>query len=62
MVDFREVLAYSDQPVTCPKCGSRTEIILDFSHTREQIQVHVCIGKDCQNEFVAEKDEGNIHE
>ena len=56
MVDLTETFAYSDQPVTCPKCGSRTDIILDLSHTSEQTQVHKCLFDKCQFEFFVEID------
>lgn len=57
MIDFKEVLTYNDQPVTCPNCGNRTEIILDFSHTTEQTQVHRCLSNNCAKEFVTQKDD-----
>lgn len=57
MIDFKEVLTYNDQPITCPNCGNRTEIILDFSHTTEQTQVHRCLSNNCVNEFVTQKDD-----
>lgn len=57
MFDFKEKLTYNDQPVTCPKCGNRTEIVLDLSHTTEETQIHKCLTRDCQNEFVTQKDE-----
>ena len=59
MIDFSEILTYSDQPVTCVKCGSRTDIILDLSHTREKTQVHKCLFNNCQFEFVTGIDDFN---
>jgi hypothetical protein len=56
MIDFREVITYNDQPVTCPDCGSRTEIILDLSHTIELTQIHKCLSENCLNEFVTQND------
>lgn len=56
MVNFKEVLSYNDQPVICPECGNRTEIILDLSHTTDETQIHVCLDKNCNNEFVTQKD------
>jgi len=56
MIDFNTVLNYSDQPVTCPLCGVRTEIILDLSHTRNQIQLHQCLNTRCGNSFVVESE------
>lgn len=56
MIDYKEVITYNDQPVTCPNCGNRTEIILDFSHTSEQTQIHKCLSENCKNEFVTQID------
>lgn len=58
MVDFRNVLVFSDQPVTCPRCGARTDIILDLSHTKNEAQIHQCLAEGCSSVFVVEKDEG----
>ena len=41
---------------TCPQCGTRTEMILDFSHTSEMTQIHGCLAADCGFEFVLVKD------
>jgi hypothetical protein len=57
MIDLKYALTFSDQPITCPKCGARTEITLDLSHTYNQIQMHQCLFPDCQNEFVVAKDD-----
>ena len=38
-----ETYYYSDQPTTCPKCGSRTDILLDMSHTISMIQIEKCL-------------------
>lgn len=57
MIDFSEVYTHSDQPVTCPSCGNRTEIILDLAHTLEETQVHKCLSKHCYNEFVVQKED-----
>ena len=57
MLDFNNVLFLNDQPVTCPKCGARTEIILDLSHTRNRVQIHECLRPDCKNEFVTEEED-----
>lgn len=52
MINFSEIYIYSDQPTTCPKCGSRTNIIFDLFHTKEQTQIHKCIFKNCEYEFI----------
>ncbi len=51
---YNEVFLYTDQPTTCPKCGSRTEIILDLSHSKNHTQVHQC--HKCNCEFVMQSD------
>lgn len=56
MIDFKEVITYNDQPVTCPDCGNRTEITLDLSHTIKQNQIHKCLSENCRNEFVTQND------
>ncbi len=43
-MDFTEVFILSDQPTTCPKCGARTDVILDMSHTTNMTQVEECLG------------------
>ena len=55
-INYSQVFIYSEQPTTCPECGTRTEIILDLSHTMDQTQVHKCL--DCELEFVLQS-EGN---
>ena len=54
MIDFANTFIYSDQPTTCPKCGLRTKIILDFSHTNKQTQIHKCYSENCLYEFVVQ--------
>jgi hypothetical protein len=56
MIDFREVLIINDQPTTCPKCGARTDITLDLSHTKNQTQIHKCYNEDCNCQFMVEED------
>ena len=56
MINFLDVFIYSDQPVTCPSCGSRTEILLDFSHTKQETQIHKCYSDECNFEFVIQND------
>jgi hypothetical protein len=56
MYNFSEVYIYSDQPTTCPKCGSRTEIIISLSDTIEHTQFHKCNVEGCNYEFVMQED------
>ena len=55
MLNFNDVYIYNDQPVTCPLCGNRTEIVLDLSYQPEQTQVHKCRTKKCDNKFITQK-------
>ena len=57
MITFSEAFIYSSHPTTCPKCGLRSEIILDLSHTKDQTQIHKCHNKKCEYEFVMQNDE-----
>jgi len=56
MIDYFEVYTFSDQPTTCPKCGSRSEITLDLFFTDEQSQHHKCLSSKCHFEFVMQKE------
>ena len=56
MIDFSEVFTFTDQPVTCPKCGARTEFTLDLIETIEQTQYHHCLSAKCMFEFVVQND------
>jgi len=57
MINFSEVFIYSDQPTTCPKCGLRSDVILDLAHTKDVTQIHKCPNKKCEFEFVMQYDE-----
>ena len=41
----------------CPKCGVRSEIVLDLSHTKDRTQIHYCPNDNCKYEFVMQYDE-----
>lgn len=51
-IDFFNLFLMSDEIPGCPICGSRTEILLDLSHTRDSTQVHICNSLECKMEFV----------
>lgn len=57
MIDFRNVYIYTEQPTTCPKCSSRTDVIVDFPHTKDQTQIHKCLNPVCEETFVVQYDE-----
>ena len=54
---YDEVYIHSEQLTICPKCSSRTSIILDLSHTKDQTQIHKCLDDNCNYEFVLQYDE-----
>lgn len=54
MINFHQIYDLSDQPTTCPKCGTRTEIIMELKLKTKGIQVHRCLGKNCTFEFSSE--------
>lgn len=56
MVDYSEVYIYSDQPTTCPKCGTRSEVVLNFAHTSDKTEVHLCPDNNCNYEFIMQYD------
>ena len=57
MISFDKIYIYSDMPTSCPKCMSRSEIILDLSHTINETQIHKCLKVTCSFEFVMQYDE-----
>jgi hypothetical protein len=57
MIDFSEVYIYSDQPTICLKCSSRTDILMDFSHTKDKTEIHECLDYNCKYEFIMQYDE-----
>jgi hypothetical protein len=57
MINFSEVYIFSDQPTTCPKCSARKNILMDFSHTKDQTEIHQCLDQNCKYEFVMQYDE-----
>jgi hypothetical protein len=56
MLNFSEIFTFTDQQETCSKCGCRTEIIFDLSHSTNSTQVHKCLSTCCQFEFILQKD------
>jgi hypothetical protein len=57
MINYSLVYIYSDQPTTCPRCGARSEVVLDLSHTNNRTEVHLCLDKYCKYEFIMQYDE-----
>ena len=54
MINFHQIYDLSDQPTTCPKCGTRTVILMELKLKTKGIQVHRCLGKNCTFEFSSE--------
>ncbi|MDB4925881.1 MAG: hypothetical protein JWR23_1937 [Mucilaginibacter sp.] len=42
----------TDQPTTCPICGTRTDIIATFYHTNAQMQINECLNVNCKYVFL----------
>lgn len=60
MIDFSETYIFGDQPVTCPKCGARTDFFFQSAPIpNEKVQIHICLSNDCQFEFVVEINDEN---
>jgi len=51
-----DIYLMNDQPTTCPICGIRTEIILEFSVSQMVIQYHKCLSVNCEYSFIVEED------
>ena|SRR5580658_6486161 len=41
----------TDQPSTCPICGSRADILSDFYHTLSLFIICECLDSECQHVF-----------
>lgn len=53
---FNIVYLLSENPATCPKCGARTDIIFDLSHSTIGTQIHECLAENCKKIFATEVD------
>jgi hypothetical protein len=47
----------TDQPTTCPTCGTRTNVIADFLHTIQQLSIQECLNTQCKHVFFEVEDE-----
>lgn len=57
MIDLFEIFIFSDQPTCCPKCGLRTNIILDLRNTINKMQIHHCTNEKCGFDFAIQQDD-----
>jgi hypothetical protein len=53
---MEEIYLFTEQPTTCPVCGNRTEILLDFYFIAFEVQYHRCLSFFCRFEFIVEED------
>ena len=51
-----DIFIMTDQPVTCPICGARAEIIREFKADDLSAQLCKCMNNDCQYSFVEQED------
>jgi hypothetical protein len=47
----------NDQPTTCPKCGARTDLLSDLTHTNANVQIEQCLNPGCGYVFLVQEDE-----
>lgn len=57
VVDFSSILLRHDQPTTCPICGARTDILVEFINALNEPEIHVCLDLVCRFAFLVESDE-----
>nr|WP_184551052.1 hypothetical protein [Mucilaginibacter sp. FT3.2]MBB6235359.1 hypothetical protein [Mucilaginibacter sp. FT3.2] len=46
----------TDQPSTCPICGTRTDIVADFLHTAQKLSINECLNTQCKHVFFEVED------
>lgn len=52
---FNDIYWMGDQPTTCPKCGARTEILVESEdEITSGTQHHQCLDIKCQYAFLME--------
>lgn len=52
MIDYTILFLMNDQPMTCGKCGTRTDYY-SFMHTNAKWEVHFCLYEKCAFAFLA---------
>ncbi len=53
---FSETYIISDQPVTCPRCGNRTDFLSETKFSYKFHQLHKCLSGNCNYEFEMEEE------
>ena len=51
--EVADVFIMGDQPVTCPQCGTRSEILKEWEEDSNFIQDHECLNVVCGYRFLA---------
>jgi len=54
---YTEVYTFTDQPATCPKCGSGTKFIEGSNPSKFKTQQHTCLSVNCLFEFIMQNDD-----
>jgi hypothetical protein len=52
-----EAFLMNDQPFICPHCGSRTEQLANFYHTKAKCAIEKCLNNECNFICYEEEDE-----
>ena len=52
-----DIFIMTDQPITCPLCGARAEIIYEFEMDELQSQLCECPNIECRFVFIIQEDE-----
>lgn len=52
-----QIFIMTEQPVTCPFCGTRAEIIFEFKMDNLGSQLCRCHDKDCEILFIEQEEE-----
>ncbi len=51
-----EIFLMTEQPVTCPKCGARAEIMIEFKLDYLSTQLCNCSNAQCRFVFIEQED------
>ena len=56
LVDVSCTYLRDDQPTTCPRCGARTWVYIEFTGSVNNSEVDICLDPICQHAFLIEDD------
>lgn len=59
-LDWQTIFLSQDQPMECPYCQIRTDIVVDMCHTKRGYQIHECLNPSCRFFFLCEEDDDYI--